>query len=118
MQDVLHDALEVGEALGLQQQAAAAVAALQQRMDAAKQLVATLPPVQHPKVSWGSCGVAWYVVVNTYSCTPDGRQPLRRRCPFCSMRLPGCCDHVAEQDTTHVFVYCLCFTSGGPPGVV
>lgn len=40
----------VGEALGLQQQAAAVVAALQQRMDAAKQLVATLPPVQHPKV--------------------------------------------------------------------
>ena len=52
LQDVLNDALVVGEALGLQQQAAAAVAALQQRMDRAKQLVAELPPVQHPKVAF------------------------------------------------------------------
>lgn len=52
MQDVLNDALVVGEALGLQEQAAAAVAALQQRMDRAKQLVAELPPVKHPKVRW------------------------------------------------------------------
>jgi ABC-type Fe3+-hydroxamate transport system substrate-binding protein len=50
LQDVLNDALVVGEALGLQQQAAAAVAALQQRMDTAKALVAQLPPLQHPKV--------------------------------------------------------------------
>ena len=49
-QDVLNDALVVGEALGMQQQAAAAVASLQQRMDTAKALVAQLPPVQHPKV--------------------------------------------------------------------
>jgi ABC-type Fe3+-hydroxamate transport system substrate-binding protein len=51
LQDVLNDAVVVGEALGLQQQAAAAVASLQQRMDAAKKLVAELPPVQHPLVS-------------------------------------------------------------------
>jgi len=50
LQDVLADALVVGEALGLQQQAAAAVAALQQRMDSAKALVAQLPPMPHPKV--------------------------------------------------------------------
>lgn len=53
LQDVLNDAVVVGEALGLQQQAAAAVASLQQRMDAAKKLVAELPPVQHPVVCGG-----------------------------------------------------------------
>jgi hypothetical protein len=51
LQDVLNDAVVVGEALGLQQQAAAAVASLKQRMDAAKKLVAELPPVMHPVVS-------------------------------------------------------------------
>lgn len=50
LQEVLQDALTVGEALGLQQEAAAAVAALQARMDAAKGLVASLPPLKHPKV--------------------------------------------------------------------
>lgn len=47
---MLNDALVVGEALGLQQQAAAAVAALQQRMESAKGLVAALPPVKHNQV--------------------------------------------------------------------
>lgn len=50
LQDVLNDVLVVGEALGMQQQAAAAVAALQQRMDNAKALVAQLPPLEHLKV--------------------------------------------------------------------
>lgn len=49
-QDVLADTITVGEALGLQQQAAEAAAALHQRMDKAKQLVAELPPLKHPKV--------------------------------------------------------------------
>jgi hypothetical protein len=55
LQDVLNDAIVVGEALGLQQQAAAAVAALQQRMESAKALVAQLPPLQHPKVQRSVC---------------------------------------------------------------
>jgi ABC-type Fe3+-hydroxamate transport system substrate-binding protein len=51
IEDVLHDAIVVGEALGLQSQAAAAVAALRARVDAALSFVARQPPLTAPVVA-------------------------------------------------------------------
>jgi ABC-type Fe3+-hydroxamate transport system substrate-binding protein len=51
IEDVLHDAIVVGEALGLQSQAAAAVAALRARVDAALSFVARQPPLAAPVVA-------------------------------------------------------------------
>jgi ABC-type Fe3+-hydroxamate transport system substrate-binding protein len=51
IEDVLHDAIVVGEALGLQSQAAAAVAALRARVNAALSFVARQPPLAAPVVA-------------------------------------------------------------------
>jgi ABC-type Fe3+-hydroxamate transport system substrate-binding protein len=52
IEDVLQDALVVGEALGLQSQAAAAVAALRARVGAALSFVAQQPPLAAPVVAF------------------------------------------------------------------
>eukprot|EP00878_Enallax_costatus_P037128 GHUV01041922.1.p1 GENE.GHUV01041922.1~~GHUV01041922.1.p1 ORF type:complete len:353 (+),score=119.72 GHUV01041922.1:1682-2740(+) len=52
LEDVLQDAMIVGRELGLEQQAANAVAALQQRVAAAKAFVAQQPPLQHNVVAF------------------------------------------------------------------
>lgn len=51
LEDVMQDALIVGRELQLEQQAADAVAALQQRIQAAKAFVAQQPPLKHNVVS-------------------------------------------------------------------
>lgn len=51
LEDVMNDAMVVGKELGLEQQAADAVAALQRRVTAAKAFVAQQPPLQHNVVS-------------------------------------------------------------------
>jgi ABC-type Fe3+-hydroxamate transport system substrate-binding protein len=52
IEDVLQDALVVGEALGLQNEAEAAVAALRGRVDAALSFVARQPPLAVPVVAF------------------------------------------------------------------
>lgn len=52
IEDVLQDALRVGDALGLRPQAEAAVAALQARVDAALAFVAQQQPLAHPVVAF------------------------------------------------------------------
>lgn len=51
LEDVLHDALIMGKQLGLEQQAATAVAALQQRIATARSFVAQQPPLRNNVVS-------------------------------------------------------------------
>ena len=67
LEDVLLDALVVGRELGLQQQAADAVAALQQRVAAAKAFVGQQPPLKHNVVS---CILSWLLVptIRVESC--------------------------------------------------
>eukprot|EP00879_Flechtneria_rotunda_P017308 GHRR01018132.1.p1 GENE.GHRR01018132.1~~GHRR01018132.1.p1 ORF type:complete len:251 (+),score=99.96 GHRR01018132.1:251-1003(+) len=52
LEEVLQDALLVGDALGLQQQAQEAVAGLQRRINAAQAFLAQQPPLQHRTVAF------------------------------------------------------------------
>lgn len=112
---MLADALVVGEALGLQAQAAAAVEGLRRRLASTQALVASLPPLKHPNVAFlewfeplfpGACGgVVLNLMQHGSACKEGECDVCGRRVRMCpSMR--GRAQHVSERPHQLLLLCC------------